>query len=213
MVKNMERHTETGVIRTTKTRVLRLRSVSLANSSIQIPEKRGSMKSTTAVILAIVVLHAGAASTSTPLTSMPQGEGLKKQATEQVGPYVIGNNSDRSKQEAEVRTFLWDHWREHRAARVSVTWISKEGAQSNSVFLLEDDQDGAWSIQVTIDRPTSKDSRHGHTEYRVNSVQRVKVPDANWQGTYDNIADDVHVPGNAFLLVLKDANGNTKTKI
>lgn len=129
------------------------------------------------------------------------------------GPYVIGNDANRSENEARVRDFLWSHWRQHRAGRLAVTWISKEGVSSNTTFVLENDEHGIWNIRVAIDRPTFTDPRQRHVEYRVYAVVRVEKPGDNWQGSYVGIPDDAVAPGNTFLLLLKDANGKKKATI
>jgi hypothetical protein len=158
------------------------------------------------VILSVVTQVAPAASAHR--SAPPRAEEHTIQEADQAGPYVIGNDKGRTKVLGEVRDFLWNRWQQHRAGQLEVTWISKEGEPSNSKFVLEYDDHRVWSIEVTIDRPALKDSPNAHTEYRIYSVQRAKLPGAD-----ADIRDVAQVPGTAFLLVLKDADGKKKTQI
>jgi hypothetical protein len=168
--------------------------------------KGGYMGAMAAVILSVAMQVAPTA--SAPGSAPPRAEGQTIQGTDQADAYVIGNDKGRTKVLGEVRDFLWNRWQQHRAGQLKVTWISKEGESSDSKFVLEYDDHGVWSIGVTIDRPALKDSPNAHTEYRIYSVQRVKLPGAD-----ADIRDVAQVPGTAFLLVLKDADGKKKTQI
>jgi hypothetical protein len=71
------------------------------------------------------------------------------------GPYTVGlalSAEERSAIEANVRAFLWNHWRRCRLARVEITHYSKEGEPSTSSFFIEPDNGGVWRIAVKIDR-------------------------------------------------------------
>jgi hypothetical protein len=166
------------------------------------------MNSMTTIFLSVMMLQV-IPGVSRSRSVLLQSTGHSTQAVNQSDDYVIGNNKDRSKQQGEVRNFLWSHWQQHRTGQLNVTWVSKEGVPSRSRFVLEYDERGVWSIRVTIDRPTLKDSQDAHTEYRVYSVQRVTVEG----GPEAKIVDDAQVPGTAYVLVLKDADGKKKTQI
>jgi len=163
-----------------------------------------SFVAVTILFVAIQVFPAVSAARSV----LPRGAEHSKQENDQAGPYVIGNDKDRTKQQGEVRDFLWSHWQQHRTGQLKATWISKEGVSSNGTFVFEYDEHGVWSIGVTIDRPALKDSRDAHTEYRVYGLQRLRLPGANAA-----VADDAQLPGTAFLLILKDGDGKKKTQI
>lgn len=159
------------------------------------------MISIAAVIFAVVMQTTYGASPGQSAVQMD--EGTKAQEIDQAGPYLIGNNKDRSKTVAEVREFLWRHWQQRRPGKLVATWHSKEGVPTKVTYVFEYDDGGVWSMRETDCRSTPKDQ----TEFRIYSIQRVKIPGPTWQGTYDSIADDAQIPGTAFLFLIRGPNG------
>jgi len=162
----------------------------------------------TNVIFSTALLY-GIAVFSVGRLTLSQNHEQEAQRTDEAGPYVIGNEKDRSKKVADVRGFLWEHWREHRPGRVLVTWISKEGRQANTIYLLENDERGAWSLRVTIQRPSSKGGspNHDSVEYIAYSIRRIE-PRHDGKSPAVFIADNDSRLGSAYWLVFFDAKGN-----
>ena len=102
---------------------------------------------------------------------------------DKAGPYTIDLNLDaqsRANIEAEVREFLWNHWKQRRLGYVRVTRYSKEGEPSASSYFVEPDEKSVWQIAVKIDRTLldrggSKSQRHESVEYGAYFVERVAV--------------------------------------
>src|SRR5260370_37553784 len=104
-------------------------------------------------LILVVLLETTLASSSYLALSADLSE---RQANEQdrAGPYVIGHEDAASgKKAAEIRSFIWKHWREHQRGSVAVTGYSLEGVRSETTFVLEPDEHGLWSIRVRTEWP------------------------------------------------------------
>jgi hypothetical protein len=130
------------------------------------------------------------------------------QVVDRAGPYVIGNDKDRSKTEADVRDFIWSHWQEHRPGILRAIWTSKEGAHANTTYCLEPDRNGVWSLSVKTDWPLRKDTdrQHESVQFRVYSIRRIE-PRRDGQSPAVFIPDGEVRPGNAYWLVFYDKSG------
>jgi hypothetical protein len=72
-----------------------------------------------------------------------------------IGPYKIvkfasGPKTDQS--EAEIREFLWTHWRQHRRGTLTVTHQYVEGI-IRAEYFVEPDRKGRWGIVQNTDYP------------------------------------------------------------
>ena len=126
------------------------------------------------VILFLAILQ-GMGDVSAACFVLARDQGRENHADDKPGPYVIGNEKDRSKKEAEVRNFLWRHWSQSIPGRLVVSWISKEGQQSNATYVLEPDDHGTWSIETTFERPSLKSTTAGRSEVRAYDVRRIEI--------------------------------------
>lgn len=69
---------------------------------------------------------------------------------DKAGPYIIDNEPPfkGDKYFGEIRSFLWEHWRERRLGLVKATFFSIEGDHTSSSFFVEPDAKGCWRIAV-----------------------------------------------------------------
>jgi hypothetical protein len=59
---------------------------------------------------------------------------------------------DRARKEADIREFLWEHWRERKRASLEMTAYSTEGERTVSVRFIEPDANGTWRLVVETER-------------------------------------------------------------
>src|ERR1044072_6802226 len=88
---------------------------------------------------------------STQSKSLGQSGRRNLAAYDQAGPYSIDNEppwEKREKMEAEIRGFLWGHWKDRRLGLVKATFFSLEGDYTASPFFVEPDAKGCWRITV-----------------------------------------------------------------
>jgi len=80
--------------------------------------------------------------------------------------------------EAEMREFIWKHWRERSCATLVLESISKEGKETDSNFEIKPLPSGALAMAVTIKRARYGDqgqvSWHEDAKYDVYTVERVQ---------------------------------------
>jgi hypothetical protein len=136
----------------------------------------------------------------------------KEDQMDRADPYVITNrdfDTGKTSQEfAEIRTFLWDHWRQHRCGRLSERSYSKEGEPIDTVFVIEPDQDGRWTIRITSTRPQTKGaspeySRRKYTAYEVRRLGLHKA--GSLEGKF--IPEEEVLGGDTYRLVFYDIQG------
>ena len=139
---------------------------------------------------------------------------------EKIGPFSIALNLDaqsRIKLEAEVREFVWEHWRERRLGYVTFTKFSKEGEPSTSHLFVEPDEEGVWRVAVKIDRKVverhgSKRRHRSSTEYIAYALERIEVPTSG-------LDEPILLPEIAlkkpdlYRLVLKDKDGKALSRL
>lgn len=157
---------------------------------------------------------------TTQSSSLLQGNMRDLSRYDRAGPYAIELKLDaqaRAKLEADIRGFLWNHWRQRRLGHVMVTQYSKEGEPSTSSYFVEPDEKGGWHIAVKVDRTvvdrgSSKSQRHESVEYQAYSVERVEVP-------RDGLTQRAVIPEGemrtpqSYRLALKDEKGKSLTEI
>ena len=157
------------------------------------------------VFLCMAVLQ-GMGNVSAACLVPGRGQGQENQVDDKPGPYVIGNEKDRSKKEAEVRSYLWHHWRQRIPGRLVVTWISKEGQESNATYVLEPDDHGTWRIETTWERPGLKSMTAGRSKVRAYDVRRIEVRH-DGQSPAKFIPEKGDRSGETYRLVFYDAKG------
>jgi hypothetical protein len=145
-------------------------------------------------------------------SSSPKQEPEYSNQAGQAGPFVITNNDyltgKNVHKDAEIRAFLWDHWRQRKPGKLVETRYSKEGVPATTTFILEPDTKGHWTIAVERRWPPRRGStpEHDHTEYRVYSIRRIE-PRNGGQSPAAFIADDAVRPGDRYWLVFYDEQG------
>ena len=127
--------------------------------------------------------------------------------------YVIeSTDKDRHRKEGEIREFIWNHWRAHRHGSVLITSYSKEGLQSNSEYVLENDEQQVWCMKVTVSRSDLKGRYDERTDkYRVYGVERIKPPVPEHPSVI-LIPEDLNLRGDAYRLVFKDREGKNTSR-
>jgi hypothetical protein len=156
---------------------------------------------------------------TTQSSSLQQAKMRDLSRYNQAGPYSIELKLDtqtRNKIEAEIREFLWNHWRQHVLGYIVATWHSKEGEPSTSSYFIEPSEKGTWRIVIQINRMLigggSKSQYHDSVEYEAYSVERVEVPKDGLSQRVTISEKEVRSP-QTYRLVLKDERGKVLAEI
>jgi hypothetical protein len=167
------------------------------------------MRWTTKVMLLIVVMQQCIPAVLARHCALPQDKGNTVRGIDEVGPIVIGNGTDRSKKESEVRNYLRTHWRERRLGRLIAIWTSKEGRTSKTAYVIEKDEHGVWTLSVTTQWPQTEGSgpKHDPVKYRVYAVRRIE-PRHDGQAPAIFVSDDERRSGDTYRLIFYDEQGN-----
>ena len=128
------------------------------------------------------------------------------------------NNRPRPlRQQAEVRKFVWEHWRERRLGYVTFTMFSKEGEPSTSHVFVEPDEEGIWRVAVKIDRMVverhgSKRRHRSSNEYIAYALERIEVPTSGLDEAILIPDTDLKKP-DLYRLILKDRAGKVLSSL
>jgi hypothetical protein len=80
--------------------------------------------------------------------------------------------------EADMREFIWKHWRERSCATLLLESVSKEGKETDSSFEIKLLPAGALAMVVTIKRASYGDrgqvSWHEDAKYDIYTIERVQ---------------------------------------
>jgi hypothetical protein len=128
---------------------------------------------------------------------------------DKAGPYVITNrDATTGEKDAQIRSFLWEHWRDHRRGRLIEKRYSKEGVPATTTFVIEPDERGVWALRVTRRWPPTKGStpEHDRAEYRVYSIKRIQ-PRRDSRSPVIFFSDGEKRSGNTYWLVFYDEKG------
>jgi hypothetical protein len=131
---------------------------------------------------------------------------------DQVGPYkVVPWRKGATQTQAEIRSFLWEHWQGHRRGCVTVTTYTKEGNAVTSSYYVEPDGQGTWKISVHWEREISYvGGGHGHESGDFDSYKVRRI----WQrvigGTEVPLPSKAKVSPEAYELVLTDNDGKER---
>jgi hypothetical protein len=184
--------------------------------SLSVSLRMGKMTTRRPLEMALAVL---AASACLPLAGGAQRDRAMRRDVkryDQAGPYVLDlkvGADARSKIEAQVREFLWGHWRRRRLGHLVFTAYSKEGEPSTSSYFVEPDQEGIWRIAVTIERRSvarggMKGEWQKRYEYCAYSLERIEPP-VDGLTPRALIPHDESRPPDGYRLVFKDSGGKT----
>jgi hypothetical protein len=108
--------------------------------------------------------------------------------------------------DAEIRSFIWEHWREHRPGCLTEKRYSKEGLPATTTFAVGEDETGRWSLNLKREWPPRKgsDPEHDHIEYRIYSIKRSGQTSNGQAGAIPET--DVR-SGKSYRLVFYDSKG------
>ena len=122
---------------------------------------------------------------------------------EKFGPYTVNLLEDSSKVDAELRSFLWSHWRERRLGYAIVTKYTVEEARpfKAKYFVEPEDGDGRWHIKLEWE--VRKGHYHKSGKFVGVSVERMAI-DSRGRKTGETIPDNEARPASSYVLLLKD---------
>jgi len=116
---------------------------------------------------------------------------------------------------AEMREFLWNHWREKKCGNLLFTGVSKEGKTSYSEFKITLIRPSTMVLRVTVVR-----DRIGHLgkviprtdangAYEAYTIERIitQNPHKDWKTKVIVLGDDQAVPPLKYWLRFKDWEG------
>jgi hypothetical protein len=135
---------------------------------------------------------------------------------DKAGPYSIDNEPPWEKRDrftAEIRGFLWEHWREHRLGQVKATFFSIEGDQTSSSFFVEPDAKDRWGITVESETivsallPKGRKPRREIARVTYDEIDRVE-PSGNEPNLIPITASEVREP-KTYRLRLKNSSTNS----
>jgi len=110
------------------------------------------------LLVAIVFCVIGHVSSSAGLAWSGQQSSRNLAQYDKAGPYIFDNEPPLARREqaaAELRTFLWEHWREQRLGLAKATFFSIEGDSATVTFYIEPDANKRWQVAVESFTSTS----------------------------------------------------------
>lgn len=124
-----------------------------------------------------------------------------------VGPVELGFSADRSRKEAEVRSFIWFHWLGRSRGKITVVDYTKEGDKITTTYDVEPDEIGRWRVRANSEADFRKHpgtpAHRARKTYSVYALRRV----AGDSGLRRTLADSDNVPSTMYRLALIDAKG------
>ncbi|MGI8543367.1 MAG: hypothetical protein ACR2MD_07785 [Aridibacter sp.] len=121
-----------------------------------------------------------------------------------------------TKADANVRKFVWEHWRNNRNGTVTREGINKHGEKYVANYKVKCFEDKNCQIFVKIERENAgrggvkADKPIKQIEFIVDSVDRVKNPTNYYSnGEVNIISDDAEIRADLYFVRLKDENGKT----
>jgi hypothetical protein len=170
------------------------------------------MKSALTITILVGVLGLRDLATAGKLETSPE---RAMDRYERAGPYVLDARvrmtPDANLIEASIRDFVWRHWQYHRLGFLTVVTVSIEGLPNRSVYFIEPDWQGRWSISLQsteklLARPGSDEQPEEVETSVIYSVQRVE-PSPDGVPSRKVIAGKEQRDAASYRLVLKDKQG------
>ena len=138
------------------------------------------------------------------------------------GPYRVPIDGESLRAiPAEARGFIWEHWVNHRLAKVIVTFRSLEGEPSTSEMFVEPDDAGVWHLSTTIERklidrrafsdPKFKGTIEQTDKYEAYIIERIEVP-SNGLSERIVISPDLKRGPESYVLRFRDKEGRVITE-
>jgi hypothetical protein len=144
------------------------------------------------------------ASADSPQTERPRDLGRYETS----GPYEIAvtlNGRAREAIDAEVRQFIWEHYRGHRLAYVNVIRYSKEGEPSASSYFVEPEENSNWHVRVEIHRrliDRRNTTQVQETNERLDAYALERVRSVGAERVQGPLTDSVPIPPASYRLKL-----------
>jgi hypothetical protein len=106
---------------------------------------------------------------------------------DKAGPYSINYDPPYKADQylGEIRTFLWQHWKDRRLGLVNATFFSIEGDYTTSTFFVEPDAKGRWLVRIHSKStaaallPKRQKPRHENAREEYDRIDRVEATSAN----------------------------------
>jgi hypothetical protein len=131
---------------------------------------------------------------------------------DRAGPYFIKNDltqPETNRLMAEIRRFLWDHWKKRQTGELEATFYTIEGDPTHYHFLVAPDEKGRWVIRSKSVSTVSQLLKPGQKPKReakvvIYSVVQIIDPETN-----KPIRDGRQSLPNAFRLLLINDSGDS----
>jgi hypothetical protein len=125
-----------------------------------------------------------------------------------VGPFELsftGARDEWGERTAQVREFLWAHWRNKVFARAAINYVSREGIPHPVSYFVERSPEGEWNVVIEAHRcpPNEKGTER---RFVATVLQRI-VARSNGSQPDVAIPDDAIVDARRFELLFKDSQG------
>jgi hypothetical protein len=123
--------------------------------------------------------------------------------------------AERQTKMAEMREFLWDHWRQRQRGALLLTTVSKEGGVSHSEFRIALIPPSTMVLKVTVVRDRidylgnavpKADLNGGYEAYTMERIA-TDSPYQDWKTKATVLADDTTVSSSKYWLRFKDREG------
>jgi hypothetical protein len=116
---------------------------------------------------------------------------------------------------AEIRDFLWQHWKQRRAGYVDVTNYGIEGQKTMTRYIVEASKRGLWYVSVDMDAEVITRAgplAHRRDSYVATAIDRVPISDdENSPHRATPIPEEAFRRGDSYQLILKDESGKVLT--
>lgn len=137
---------------------------------------------------------------------------------DKIGPFVIGGELAFEKDyhaRGEIRSFLWQHWKENRRGWLSATFYGIEGNKTASRFFVEPNRKGGWHLVIDSESTITSHASKGqkpkrvmrHEDYdQMNWVERKCKTDEHCVPMTEQALKDP----SQYLLLLENRRSNAK---
>lgn len=120
------------------------------------------------------------------------------------GPYTVPRFGEVGKVYADMREFVWTHWREkRRASAVVITSSIQEGIPCTKTAIVEPDKMGQWYLEVKTECKKGSPRTSKATAY---SLERLKRDSAG-RWAEEKLSDTAEASGGTYIIRLLDRSG------
>lgn len=120
-------------------------------------------------------------------------------------------DSEERKRIAEIRDFLWQHWKQRRLGYIDVTNYGIEGQKAMSRYTVEASKRGVWYIAVDMEAEVitrTGPPAHRRDSYVATAIERIPISDdENLSEARPPLPEHVFRRGDSYQLILKDESG------